>query len=148
MITFEVECELVECSCCTNCSGATIASAKEERLKQISFKPELILSKSRRDALEWMLTDTFEVEFESNKFKERYILALFYFSFNGDDWFSSGSGSEQWLRSGSHCDWRGVTCDTHGNVIALNLREYSVRHEHIFTFLKKLTIFDVSHFKC
>lgn len=70
---------------------------------------------------------------------QRYILALFYFSTNGDKWFqcqspadaglsvseanaacnltTSAEGTNAWLTPESECQWAGISCDGRDNTI-------------------------------
>lgn len=55
---------------------------------------------------------------------QRYGLATFYFSTNGDSW-TENTG---WLGPTQECDWFGVLCLTGVNVVDLILRKYSIRN--------------------
>ena len=46
---------------------------------------------------------------------ERYVLVLFYFATQGDEWGSCSTGdlscSKRWLSDEHHCNWDGVSCN-------------------------------------
>ncbi|CAJ1950726.1 unnamed protein product [Cylindrotheca closterium] len=63
-------------------------------------------------ALEWIaLEDGLGLELDSNELRERYALATFYLSSNGDDW----DGNRNWMTDVTHCQWESIGC-TNGSV--------------------------------
>jgi hypothetical protein len=63
--------------------------------------------------------------------KQRYVLAVNYFSLGGDDWFECNALSsptiqmcnegERHLSKANVCDWFNVSCSLDGNVTAIEL---------------------------
>eukprot|EP00980_Cylindrotheca_fusiformis_P017776 scaffold5605_cov128-Cylindrotheca_fusiformis.AAC.17 len=70
-------------------------------------------------ALEWISReDPKELEaVRSIELLERYSLAVFYFSTEGEVWKSK----DRWLTEVSHCMWRYLVCDFEDRVIALSM---------------------------
>jgi len=54
----------------------------------------------------------------NHELRERYILAILFYSTNGDNW----KDKSKWLSNDDHCSWFGVTCN-HNNVQRLTLSE-------------------------
>ena len=48
---------------------------------------------------------------------DRYVLAVFYFATNGDEW----TNNDDYLDESSVCHWRGIKCDSRESVTALDL---------------------------
>ena len=75
--------------------------------------------------------------------EQRYALAVMYFSLGGDEWNAGsnpgpdkGAGEGKWLSGMNYCDWgseitstsgsyKQLECDEFGNVLYLNMREFS-----------------------
>ena len=72
-------------------------------------------------ALDWLVLKDDNIN--SNTIIQRYVLVTLYYSFEGDNWFSSTN----WLNSEKHeCHWKFVLCD--GNeVISLDLSHNNVK---------------------
>jgi hypothetical protein len=73
-------------------------------------------------ALSWLMDDTNTNACDGNEVViERYALATFYFSTNGDLW----SDKDGWLSPFSVCQaWNGTICNEDDRVIEINLRKY------------------------
>lgn len=88
---------------------------------------------SQYAALQWIAqTDQAVLCPTDENLKQRYILALLYFAFKGDDWYqcSGQTGSvcnddaaEPWLSAGSECFWYGITCGDASAVNVIRLKE-------------------------
>lgn len=126
LAVFEVDCQEVDCSCCTNCAGAMRTAEITEKMNSISFRPESDPLKPRAMALDWVLHyDAMQLPASSSELTQRYILSVFYYSLAGESWQISTLKGSLWLNGAvGHCQWAGVTCDMNKNVIALSLREY------------------------
>ena len=117
-------------SCCSKCdknpatannSMSTKSFEVVNKIQNISVKnPEDSTEQEiRRSALYWILnSDKLEMDISSTQFDERYILSVFYYSLNGSEWYVQDS---TWMSSSHQCAWKGITCDTSLNVIAINL---------------------------
>jgi hypothetical protein len=71
---------------------------------------------SRTSALDWLLhDDEMELQVTNPNLAQRYILALLAFEF-GTVFVGWG-----WLSNGNECSWDGVTCNSEGKVIKLEL---------------------------
>ena len=105
-------------------------------MNAISFKSGLNESQKqeddRVDALDWVShVDKFDLDVSSDNFTERYVLAVFYFSLNGDSWNKVMSPNVKWLsKDKHHCDWWGVDCDGNKFVVAIKMRKFPVNVEH------------------
>lgn len=60
--------------------------------------------------------DPLSLELEDPRLLNRYVLATFYFSTNGDEWLQCGrestlcDDSGEWLSDSSECYWFGISC--------------------------------------
>ena len=98
-------------------------------------------------AAEWLISEDEEVRCpDDNKLVHRYVMALFYFSTNGDDWTrcnqgdsTCGSvapflGQDNYL-SGSHeCNWAGLTCDAEQCITYIEFGESMRFHSRLVHF--------------
>ena len=127
--SLKVDCNAVHCSCCDSCTDVVVdplerdprAKAIKEIIKRISFNNSLD-SAARAKAKDWIINDDeMKLGADSHLLEQRYILAVFYFSLNGDKW--SFNDGKIWLSKESSCDWSGVGCDRDGVIQKLELRE-------------------------
>jgi len=113
------------------CPGITA----EERVAQILAILDAVAdpaeirdnSTPRGLATTWLLSqDEFQICPDAEKLVQRWVLAVIYFSTQGDNWFAcSGNPSatdncgrqrpfrrkERFLSGGTECDWAGIVCD-------------------------------------
>ena len=128
LLSLEVDCVDVACSCCTNCVGGSRINDIRDKILIISFKSDMAMpvqeKQARAAARDWIThVDQFGLDVSSDGFTERYILAVFYFLLNGDAW----SDSEGWLHANKNqCDWKGIICDTKNNVNAIELGKFTI----------------------
>ena len=102
-------------------------------LSQVSNRTDLLKTGSpQNNAYNWLFQDSFYC-YSDHKITQRYIMALTYFSTNGDKWTNCGRkggsstcdplicldfgrkpnlGNTRWLGKGSECSWCGVACNT------------------------------------
>lgn len=108
----------------------TSAPTSMERLKDIMTVLESISSKEsledvaspQRQALEWLsFSDEAQLSPLDTSIKERYLLALLYFTWGGNYWFDS----TDFLSGKNACFWKGVTCNNDA-VIAIQLPRNNV----------------------
>jgi len=139
LVSFDIDCSEVVCSCCTNCDSGSRSTDIRDKVKAISFKSDLSESpkfkSDRADAMDWIShVDKFDIDVSTDEFNERYILAVFYFSLNGSSWVDVMSPNVNWLNEDRHhCDWKGVVCDGNKYVIVIQLRKFPVNVEHHLT---------------
>jgi hypothetical protein len=70
-------------------------------------------------ALSWLVNDSEAETYSDVKLLQRYILATFYYTTNGDNWSQS---SISWIVEWSdECTWWGIECNTVGGVRILQL---------------------------
>ena len=79
-------------------------------------------------AIKWIAINNNGIELESPYVVQRYILALLYFSTNGDAWSKCGIVSPTcsdkralFLSESSECLWHGVRCNDKGFIVSLEL---------------------------
>ena len=73
-------------------------------------------------AKEWLLSEDLNTNGcdGGTALSQRYGLAMFYFSTNGQSW----NKTDNWLTSSSHeCDWFGIDCEGNNFVEDINLRK-------------------------
>ena len=90
-----------------------------ELLSNIS-DPALLLDVAtpQGSAFAWLLDDDFTQNMcLYDTLKQRYGLAVFYISTNGDDWYTS----EGWLSESTECEWTGIVCNGSKMVVELDL---------------------------
>jgi len=133
LLSFEVECDDITCSCCTNCDGGSRVTKIRDKVMSISFKPDTEMpvqeKKARAAAMEWIThVDQFPLDVSTDRFTDRYILTIFYYFLNGDSWVDDGK-SVPWLHANSmnHCDWKGISCNSNNNVVAIHLGKFTTR---------------------
>jgi hypothetical protein len=70
----------------------------------------------------WVIEeDPLNLDLGDPRLLNRFILAAFYFSTNGDEWLQCGRESTlcddagEWLSSSSECSWLGITCVDEAN---------------------------------
>jgi hypothetical protein len=87
----------------------------------------------QNEAMLWMASeDTFSIEkgwdVQSERYLQRFVLAVIYFALNGDKWANCGRSDPQcsaknkdvsWLTNTDECDWIMIECDDNGQVIAI-----------------------------
>ncbi len=123
----KVDCEFLSCACCDNCMVDPREQAIQDRVSSISFH-RFVDADVRAQALEWIINgDEGKLSADSKEFDQRYILAVFYYSFDGDHWASYAGDGGHWLSKDSYCSWYGVTCDSKGEVKALHLASLNLK---------------------
>ena len=71
----------------------------------------------QRKALEWIKDDMINYKLEvAARVAQRYVLAILYYSTNGDEW----KNSTDWL-NGHECNWKGVGCASDGEAGVMSL---------------------------
>jgi len=102
-------------------------------LSKVSTRADLLKSGTpQNDAYNWLLKDNFYC-YSDPKIIQRYIMALTYFSTDGEKWTNCGQeggssacdplicnrnggkprlGTKRWLDKGSECTWCGAACNT------------------------------------
>ena len=83
------------------------------------------LTSSHSMAVSWLLEDDHSLDVEPvevsdefiNILLRRYVLALLYFSTNGDQW----NTKDGFLGNASVCDWWGITCDVTDSITIIDL---------------------------
>ena len=146
-----IDCNKMKCppspsTCCTKCgndgsvpgllpdtgsgnSGDNGDLAKKLRAEAIKIKLEDIsfpigVGEARKKALDWITnTDSMNLSALSPILAERYILALFYYALDGDNWDFGGEESS-WMSGVSQCYWVGITCTDNGNVMSIDMGKY------------------------
>mmetsp|Transcript_6254 Transcript_6254/g.7930 ORF Transcript_6254/g.7930 Transcript_6254/m.7930 type:complete len:619 (+) Transcript_6254:165-2021(+) len=83
----------------------------EEKIRDIvdSVSGSISPSSAQESALNWVLNENSQsntCELDDDVVAQRYILAVFYFSTNGDDW----NVNSNWLSSEGECSWYGILC--------------------------------------
>ena len=77
-------------------------------------------------AFEWLFnedTTTNACDDNGLAFKERFILATYYYNNGGDDWVNNSG----WLTAAAHCtNWFGIKCDSNGMVEEIQHNENNV----------------------
>ena len=124
----------------TSSPGSTICPgiSDDERTEQIF---EVLSEVSDRDELDdsdspqgrsivWLVVDD-ERQLcpDDDDLVQRYLLSVFYYSTDGEDWIECSEGSstcereggESWLSDARECDWGGITCNNKGNIQKLEL---------------------------
>lgn len=75
--------------------------------------------------------DTSEISFRDPKFIQRYIMAVFYYSMDGDNWDAcykddpkcqSDPKARSWLSEQDECSWNLLDCDEEGFVSTMDFR--------------------------
>jgi hypothetical protein len=101
-----------------------------EILSKVSTRADLLRTGSpQNEAYNWLLKDKFYC-YSDPKLIQRYIMALTYFSTDGDKWTNCGEdgtcdpaickdfgrkprlGGNRWLSNGTECEWCGAACNT------------------------------------
>ena len=98
-----------------------------ERLYLISGEALMDVGSPQHRAAKWISDeDPMQLNIDDPGFEQRYVMAVFYYSLNGDDW----SSSDGWLSGDSECTWKGVSgpgcmegC-IDGRVCAMKFSEY------------------------
>jgi hypothetical protein len=119
---------------CNMSSDERLQSIRDE-LASISDRVLLDNAQSSQfEALKWVtLLDTATLCPGNGRLLQRYILALLYFQLTGDNWTtcsriaSTNCDASRFLSSDNECNWGGIQCDIHGNVIGLHLD-----HQNLF----------------
>jgi hypothetical protein len=86
------------------------------------------LESNQAKALQWIIyTDALQVCPEDSNVLQRYILAILYFSTNGDAWNECTQAretictGEPFLSGTNECQWGGISCDSQGQVTKINI---------------------------
>ncbi|KAG7366893.1 RHS repeat-associated core domain containing protein [Nitzschia inconspicua] len=94
-------------------------AARLEILSPISVESWTNPNSPQSMALSWLVNDADASTYTNDKLMQRYVLATFYFSTNGNDWSPS---SISWIVEWSdECTWWGIECNTMGEVRILHL---------------------------
>jgi hypothetical protein len=99
-------------------------------LSKVSTRADLLRTGSpQNDAYNWLLKDKLYC-YSDPKIIQRYIMALTFFSTDGDKWKNCGEdgpcdpaickdkgrkprlGTNRWLSNGTECEWCGAACNT------------------------------------
>jgi len=94
------------------------------------------LDTSQGLAAEWLIEQDFRKECPSEKIVQRWVIALFYFSTDGESWSkcsAAGSdpcgsefpfdGARRFLSDFSECEWAGITCNEDDCVTEIEFEE-------------------------
>ena len=125
LIRFKVDCNKIECSCCTNCNLDQVQDldGREGDIKHVLNDENnlQIHDAATAQALNW-ITDRDPLKLSSNdeRLIQRYVLAVIYSTLNTIGWEAEGDG---WMSEKSECDWGGVTCDDSLRVTEIQLSE-------------------------
>jgi hypothetical protein len=101
-------------------------------------------------ALKWLVEDDLRHMCPGDEnIPQRYILALLYFSTNGDDWMKCRRDDmapcvgKNFLSVYHECEWGGITCDSNERIQKINLGEFQKLERRLSTVLLfwVLTIF-------
>jgi hypothetical protein len=129
----EVNCDAVECDCCTNsdCSIPIDDPLLELILSLSPGSLEALQDETSPQfrALEWLrspLNNAFLSD--SRRIMQRFALATFYQSLGGDDW----EASFLWLTAANECSWHSTSdadpvCNGDGNYVNIDLRNNKLR---------------------
>ncbi|CAJ1970496.1 unnamed protein product [Cylindrotheca closterium] len=81
-----------------------------EALLPLSTKEAMTDSSHAQNlAIEWLaFSDPAQLDPGDENMSERYLVALFYYAMQGDNWFTS----DNHLSGRPVCDWKGITCTT------------------------------------
>ncbi len=122
-MTVRIDCHGTVCSCCEGCDtnsddGELRAAAIKAKLETISFP---IAGEDRVKALDWITnSDRLKLSADSSHLVDRYILAVFYYALDGDNW-DVEENEISWLSGLSHCYWLGITCTAEGAVMNIDM---------------------------
>ncbi len=70
------------------------------------------------------------IDMNDDRMIQRYALATFYFSTNGDDWVNCGRQSkrcdetQEWLTGADECSWYAIECDAEGHATEIYFRKF------------------------
>jgi len=86
-----------------------------------SFESLQDVSSPQYQALDWLLQDPFYPTYSGARVVQRWAMATFFFSTNGNNW----DQSDNWLGDMNECSWfskrQGDVCDGDGNVRKIDL---------------------------
>ena len=86
-----------------------------------SFESLQDVSSPQYQALDWLLEDPFYSTYSGARVVQRWAMATFFFSTNGNNW----DQSDNWLGDMNECSWfskrQGDVCDSDGNVRKIEL---------------------------
>ena len=127
----EVDCNRVQCDCCTNddCSSATNPPGDPlfELLLSVSPDGGVALrdeTSPQYRAFTWLSSPVDNNSFlPDDRLIQRFVLATFYYSTGGDDWDSD----YLWLTNANECLWHSTSssesiCDNLNRIVELDLR--------------------------
>ena len=82
-------------------------------------------------AYNWIVNeDSYYICPDDANLEQRYILALFYFATNGENWVRCRPEStdpcegQNFLSASHECEWGGVSCDENEEITKLNLGKF------------------------
>ena len=123
----EVNCDEVDCNCCTNPGCIPIDDPLLSLLISVSPDGGAALrdeNSPQYAALEWLRSPLNNAFLSDERLIQRYALAVIYYATAGEQW----SSSFLWLTSADECIWYSSSrsnsiCDANGRIIELDLRE-------------------------
>ncbi len=108
------------------------AAEIKEKLKAVSYQEidsDSGPSSPRIKAQNWIINlDQMKLPASSETMVHRYILAVLYYSLDGEDWLPS---INDWLE-GHMCQWSGVTCFMNREIISLTMSKFGMVNKSIF----------------
>ena len=142
MLIFDcLEPPLVECDCCTPCSGGentglegpqtggslgqldylALFGRRGQHIAQEleSLSPEIYVEgSSRASAAQWLIKeDGMNLEHSDPLLLQRFVLSLLYFQWDGPNW----SSSDNYLTNQDECLWEGIECNDDNQVTGIVL---------------------------
>ena len=119
----EVDCEKVQCTCC---SPSCFDNDAVEEISLLSNTDDVIFWKNPRTpqnlAMSWYsYDDTSDYQNSASFSIQRFALAVFFFASNGAQWTSS----KGFLSGDDECSWEGIICDESSQLVEeINLRKF------------------------
>ena len=119
----------------TLCNGLSRRQRKSVLLMRLSLitdvgkiysDGEIDMETPQGQAYKWILSDDDRVLCPlDTSLEQRYVLAVFYFSTNGDKW----TDNDKWLSESSECSWIGVGCNFRGEIDTIELQGFNLDGE-------------------
>jgi hypothetical protein len=137
LANLEVDCDTVQCDCCTECAGSDIpiiiiADDDPLYLMIVAAYPEggealFDTSSPQFAAFQWLKSTANTQITADQRLLQRYVLATLFYSTRGSDW----EVSSRWLSDANECSWfssaEADVCDANGNYIDISLHENNLR---------------------
>lgn len=136
----DVDCEKVQCTCC---SPSCFDDEVIEKVSLLSSTDDVIFWKNPRTpqnvAMSWYTYDDTLGYQNSESFSiQRFSLAVFFFASNGAQWTSL----QGFLSGEKECSWGGIVCDESSQTVEeINLRKFEN-----FLFISRLIGILISNF--